>query len=227
MNIIKRDGTLVEYNGDKIWRAVYSANQDVPEADRMLESQIQAIEDRVYAKLEHLGHIANVEEIQDLVIHEIMRQQAYAVAQVYTEYRYKQQLKRQKNTTDDSIMALIALQNEDINEENSNKNPVIESTQRDYIAGETSKDLTWRVLLPDEVVTAHKEGMIHFHDADYFLQTIYNCSLVNLKDMLTNGTVISEKMIESPKSFATACNVATQIVSQVASNQYGLRSAVL
>ncbi len=221
MNIVKRNGKEVPYNGERILNAVRKANAEVSESEALLESQIQVIEEKVWIALSKLNRAANVEEIQDMVIKEIMRQQAYRLAQVYTEYRFRQALRRQKNTTDDSILSIIECENEDIHQENSNKNSVIESTQRDYIAGETSKDLTWRVLLPPDIVEAHREGIIHFHDSDYFLQTIHNCSLINLEDMLQNGTVISGVMITPPKSFATACNVATQIIAQVASNQYG------
>ena len=221
MKIIKRSGKEVDYDKERIYNAIKGANKEVPKEERLLDSQIAVIEDKVRLALESMNYAATVEEIQDIVIREIMRQQAYSVAQRYTEYRYKQALKRRKNTTDDSILALIACENEDINQENSNKDPVIESTQRDYIAGEVSKDLTFRTLLPPEIGDAHNKGLIHFHDSDYFLQTIYNCCLVNLDDMLQNGTVISEKMITPPKSFWPACNITTQIIAQVASNQYG------
>ena len=221
MKIIKRNGNEVEYDARRIYNAVNGANKEALDKDKLLPSQITVIEEKVRLTLEKLERAASVEEIQDLVIYEIMKQQAYAVAQLYTEYRYKQALKRVKNTTDDSILSIIACENEDITQENSNKNPIIESTQRDYIAGEVSKDLTFRTLLPPEITEAHKKGIIHFHDSDYFLQTIHNCSLINMKDILNNGTVISEKMITSPKSFWTACNITTQVVAQVASNQFG------
>lgn len=224
MKIIKRSGKEVDYDKERIYNAIKGANKEVPKEERLLDSQIIVIEDKVRLALEAMSYSATVEEIQDIVIREIMRQQAYSVAQRYTEYRYKQALKRRKNTTDDSILSIIACENEDINQENSNKDPVIESTQRDYIAGEVSKDLTFRTLLDPEIGEAHKKGLIHFHDSDYFLQTIYNCALVNLEDMLQNGTVISEKMITPPKSFWPACNITTQIIAQVASNQYGGQS---
>ena len=221
MKIIKRNGKEVDYDARRIYNAVNGANKEALDKDKLLPSQITVIEEKVRLTLEKFEHAASVEEIQDLVIYEIMKQQAYAVAQLYTEYRYKQALKRVKNTTDDSILSIIACENEDITQENSNKNPIIESTQRDYIAGEVSKDLTFRVLLPPEITEAHEKGIIHFHDSDYFLQTIHNCTLVNMKDILNNGTVISEKMITPPKSFWTACNITTQVVAQVASNQFG------
>lgn len=223
MNIIKRNGEEVKYKSSKIINAVTKANNEVPDDLKMSELQIKVIEERVRKTLESLPHAPSIEEIQDLVIAEIMRQQAYRVAQLYTEYRYKQALKRKSNSTDDSILSLIEHQNEELKQENSNKNPMIASTQRDYIAGEVSKDLTMRILLPEDIVAAHNEAIIHFHDSDYFLMRIYNCCLINLEDMLQNGTVISETMIEKPNSFATAANIATQIIAQVASSQYGLK----
>lgn len=222
MKIIKRNGTEVDYDGQRIMSAVKKANEEAPTDGRMSELQIMVVEENVRNKLTKSHHTATVEEIQDIVIHEIMRQQAFRVAQLYTEYRYKQMLVRKKSTTDDAILALIEYENEEIKQENSNKNPMIVSTQRDYIAGEVSKDLTWRVLLPPDIVKAHDEGILHFHDADYFLMHIHNCCFINMEDMLMNGTVISETKIDSPNSFGTACNVATQIVAQVASSQYGL-----
>ena len=221
MKIIKRSGEEVDYHSGKIINAVSKANNEVPEKERLSELQIKVIEDEVHKILLGFSHAPNIEEIQDLVIAQIMRQQAYRVAQVYTEYRYKQALKRKTNSTDDSVLALIEYQNEELKQENSNKNPMIASTQRDYVAGEVSKDLTDRVLLPADIVEAHRQGIIHFHDRDYFLMHIYNCCLINLEDMLQNGTVITDVMIERPHSFATAANVATQIIAQVASNQYG------
>lgn len=221
MNIIKRNGEEVQYTGDRIISAVSKANAEAPEEERLSELQIRVIEDNVRNRLDIYTHAANVEEIQDMVIEEIMRQQAYRVAQLYTEYRFKQMLKRKSNSTDDSVLALIEYENEELKQENSNKNPMIASTQRDYIAGEVSKDLSDRVLLPEDVVKAHHEGLIHFHDRDYYLMHIYNCCLINLEDMLQNGTVITETMIEKPHRFSTAANVATQIIAQVASNQYG------
>ena len=221
MKIIKRDGTEVDFNLKKIEKAVQKANNEVPEELQLIPEQISVIAKKVKTNLDTFTHAPTIEDIQDLVIQEIMRQQAYKVAQLYTEYRYKQMLKRKSNTTDDSILALIEHKNEELKQENSNKNPMIASTQRDYIAGEVSKDLTDRVLLPNDIVQAHKDGIIHFHDKDYFLQRIYNCCLINLEDMLQNGTVISETMIDTPHSFMTAANVSTQIIAQVASNQYG------
>ena len=221
MKIIKRNGEEKEYNGLKIINAVTKANAEVTEQEKLSELQIRVVEEEVHKALSKLTHAPNIEEIQDLVIAQIMRMQAYKLAQVYTEYRFKQALKRQNNSTDDSILALIEHKNEELKQENSNKNPMIASTQRDYMAGEVSKDLTDRVLLPTDIVQAHRDGIIHFHDRDYYLQHIYNCCLVNLEDMLQNGTVITETMIEKPHSIATAANVATQIIAQVASNQYG------
>lgn len=221
MNIIKRNGEENLYKGSKIIKAISKANQEVPEELRLSELQIKVIEEKVRKILEKFKHTPTIEEIQDLVIWEIMRQQAYQVAQVYTEYRFKQALKRKSNTTDDSILSLIEYQNEELKQENSNKNPMIASTQRDYIAGEVSKDLTRRILLPETIVKAHDMGIIHFHDMDYFLMYIYNCCLINLADMLQNKTVITETMIDKPNSFATASNITTQIIAQVASNQYG------
>lgn len=221
MNIIKRNGKELPYDGSKIITAVSKANRDAQPAERLTGLQIQVIEEQVRHELENCGHTANIEEIQDRVIHAIMRQQAYSVAQYYTEFRYKQALKRKKNSTDDAILALVKYENEEVKQENSNKNPKIASTQRDYIAGEVSKDITWRILLPQDIVDAHNAGEIHFHDSDYFLQNIYNCCLVNMEDMLQNGTVITETMIEKPHSFRNAANIASQIVAQVASNQYG------
>jgi len=222
MNVIKRSGEEVGYNGEKIIKAVSKANQEVRERYRLTDLQIRVIEDNVRRKLEDSDHAAGIEEIQNMVITEIMKQQAYDLARVYSEYRYKHALKRRKNTTDDSILALIEAENEELKQENSNKNPMIASTQRDYIAGEVSKDLSNRVLLPADVVEAHKNGIIHFHDSDYFLMHIHNCCLINLEDMLQNGTVITDTMITKPNSFASAANIATQIIAQVASNQYGL-----
>lgn len=221
MNIIKRNGEEETYKGLKIINAVTKANNEVSENLRLSDLKIKVIEEEVRKQLELFKHTPTIEEIQDLVIAEIHRMGAHKIGQLYTEYRYKQALRRKTNSTDDSILSLIECQNEELKQENSNKNPMIASTQRDYIAGEVSKDLTDRVLLPEEVVEAHKKGQIHFHDKDYFLMRIYNCCLINLKDMLQNGTVITETMIDPPKSFLTAANVATQVIAQVASNQYG------
>lgn len=221
MNIIKRSGEEVRYNSAKIITAIGKANERVAKNEQMSPLQIRVIEEKVRNTLEKLGHAPDIEEIQDLVIEHIMRQQAYKVAQLYTEYRFKQALRRQKNTTDDSILTLVDHKNEELKYENANKNPVRASTQRDYIAGEVSKDLTNRVLLPDDIVDAHKKGILHFHDSDYFLMHIINCCLLNLEDMLQNGTVITDTRIDRPNSFDTACNIATQIIAQIASSQYG------
>lgn len=221
MRIIKRNGNEVDFDGSKIINAVRKANHEVDSDEALTESQIHVIEEKVEMQLSKSHHTVGIEEIQDMVIREIMRQQAYRVAQLYTEYRYKQALIRKKNSTDDTILSLIKQENEDIKQENSNKNPMIASTQRDYIAGETSKDLTFRILLPQDVVEAHKQGILHFHDSDYFLQTIFNCCLINMEDMLQNGTVITETKINKPKSILSAANIATQIIAQIASSQYG------
>ncbi len=221
MKVIKRNGEEVPFDLSKIINAVSAANMEIGPLYRLNEYQIQAIADNVAGKIELMPHIAHVEDIQDLVETGIMEMRGYEVAQKYVRYRYKRELTRKSNTTDNGILALIDHINETVNQENSNKNPVINSTQRDYMAGEVSKDLSMRVLLPEEIVKAHEEGIIHFHDSDYFAQKEHNCDLINLEDMLQNGTVISQTMIEKPHSFFTACNVTTQIVAQVASNQYG------
>ncbi len=221
MKITKRNGTEVQLDRSKIADAVCAANKEVKPIYRLNKYQIEAITDSVEKKLSSMTHIAHVEDIQNMVETGIMEMRGYEVAQKYVRYRYKRELTRKSNTTDNGILALIEHLNEDINQENSNKNPVINSTQRDYMAGEVSKDLTARILLPEEITRAHEEGIIHFHDADYFAQKEHNCDLINLEDMLQNGTVISETLIEKPHSFFTACNVTTQIVAQVASNQYG------
>ena len=221
MKITKRNGTEVLFDRSKIADAVCAANKEVKPIYRLNKYQIEAITDSVEKKLSSMTHIAHVEDIQNMVETGIMEMRGYEVAQKYVRYRYKRELTRKSNTTDNGILALIEHLNEDINQENSNKNPVINSTQRDYMAGEVSKDLTARILLPEEITRAHEEGIIHFHDADYFAQKEHNCDLINLEDMLQNGTVISETLIEKPHSFFTACNVTTQIVAQVASNQYG------
>ena len=227
MKIIKRSGQEVAFDLDKIIHAIQGANGDVPEADRLTERQIVYAAQNVAERCEHAGHTVAVEEIQDMVEDEIMALDRFDVARKYIIYRYVQSLKRQKNTTDDKILSLIECNNEEVKQENSNKNPTVNSVQRDYMAGEVSKDLTQRVLLPEEVVQAHNEGLIHFHDADYFAQHMHNCDLVNLEDMLQNGTVISGTLIEKPHSFSTACNIATQIIAQVASCQYGGQSISL
>ena len=226
-NVIKRNGEEVAFDLTKIINAIKGANKDVDKLHRMNEYQIMAVADNVAKKIEESTHAVNVEDIQDMVETGIMELRGYEVAQKYVRYRYKRELMRKTNTTDNGILALLDHMNEEVNQENSNKNPVINSTQRDYMAGEVSKDLSRRVLLPEEVVRAHEAGIIHFHDSDYFAQKEHNCDLINLQDMLQNGTVISETMIEKPHSFFTACNVTTQIVAQVASNQYGGQSFTL
>ena len=222
--VIKRNGEEVRFDISKIVNAIKAANNEIDPIYQLNEYQIQAIADNVAAKIAAMTHAAHVEDIQDMVETGIMEMRGYEVAQKYVRYRYKRELTRKSNTTDNGILALIEHLNEEVNQENSNKNPVINSTQRDYMAGEVSKDLTRRVLLPEEIIQAHEDGIIHFHDSDYFAQKEHNCDLINLEDMLQNGTVISETMIEKPKSFFTACNVTTQIVAQVASNQYGGQS---
>ena len=227
MKIIKRSGTEVTFDIDKIVNAIRAANLEVEEGSRLTDRQVIYAAQNVAEACEKAGHTVSVEEIQDLVEDEIMRLDCYEVARHYIIYRYVQSLKRQKNTTDDKILSLIECNNEEVKQENSNKNPTVNSVQRDYMAGEISKDLTQRLLLPQEIVDAHNEGLIHFHDSDYFAQHMHNCDLVNLEDMLQNGTVISGTLIEKPHSFSTACNIATQIIAQVASSQYGGQSISL
>ncbi len=227
MKIIKRSGTEVDFDASKIDSAVSKANVEAAENVRLTDEQIKDISEYIENLCEELGRTLNVEEIQDLVENKIMEYQAYEVARKYITYRYKRSLVRKSNSTDEQILSLIEYDNEEVKQENSNKNPVINSVQRDYMAGEVSKDITKRFLLPEEVVKAHEEGIIHFHDADYFAQHMHNCCLVNLEDMLQNGTVISEVMIERPKSFSTACNIATQSIAQIASSQYGGQSITL
>ena len=224
MNVIKRNGAEVEFDIDKIIQAIQGANRQVPEKKRMTEVQIRRIAESVTVACDDLGRSPAVEEIQDFVEQAIMQHGAYEVAKQYITYRYTRSLVRQSNTTDDKILSLIECNNEEAKQENSNKNPVINSTQRDYMAGEVSRDLTKRILLPEEITAAHEAGIIHFHDSDYYAQKEHNCDLINLEDMLQNGTVISETMIEKPHSFYTACNITTQIIAQVASNQYGGQS---
>ena len=224
MNVIKRNGAEVEFDIDKIIHAIQGANRQVPEKKRMTEVQIRRIAESVTVACDDLGRSPAVEEIQDFVEQAIMQHGAYEVAKQYITYRYTRSLVRQSNTTDDKILSLIECNNEEAKQENSNKNPVINSTQRDYMAGEVSRDLTKRILLPEEITAAHEAGIIHFHDSDYYAQKEHNCDLINLEDMLQNGTVISETMIEKPHSFYTACNITTQIIAQVASNQYGGQS---
>ena len=226
-NVIKRNGEEVHFDLDKIVNAIKAANNEVDRLHQLNDYQIMAIADTISQQIRRMTHAVNVEDIQDMVETGIMEMRGYEVAQKYVRYRYKRELSRKSNTTDNGILALIDHMNEEVKQENSNKNPVINSTQRDYMAGEVSKDLTRRVLLPEDIVKAHEEGIIHFHDSDYFAQKEHNCDLLNLEDMLQNGTVISETMIEKPHSFFTACNVTTQIVAQVASNQYGGQSFTL
>ena len=227
MKIIKRNGTEVPFDITKIIVAVSKANESVDEKLRLSRDQITAIAAAVTDRCQKLSRAVNVEEVQDMVENELMDIQAHDVARHYITYRYVQNLKRQTNTTDERILSLIECNNEEVKQENSNKNPTVNSVQRDYMAGEISKDLTARLLLPPDIVKAHQEGLIHFHDADYFAQHMHNCDLVNLDDMLQNGTVISGTFIEKPHSFSTACNIATQIIAQVASNQYGGQSISL
>ena len=227
MKIIKRNGSEVDFDITKIIVAVTKANDVVPENERMTPMQIQRIAQSVELACQKVNRAMSVEEIQDLVEKQIMAHGAFEVAKQYITYRYTRSLVRKSNTTDDKILSLIECNNEEVKQENSNKNPTVNSVQRDYMAGEVSKDITNRILLPQEIVQAHEEGIIHFHDADYFAQHMHNCDLVNLEDMLNNGTVISGTMIEKPHSFSTACNIATQIIAQVASNQYGGQSISL
>jgi anaerobic ribonucleoside-triphosphate reductase len=227
MKIIKRNGSEVEFDVAKIANAISSANKEVPEEERLTERQVMYASANVADLCANAGHTVSVEEVQDMVEDEIMRLDKYEVARKYIIYRYLQNQRRQKNTTDDKVLALIECNNEEVKQENSNKNPTVVSVQRDYMAGEVSKDLAMRTLLPADVVEAHREGIIHFHDADYFAQHMHNCDLVNLEDMLQNGTVISGTLIEKPHSFSTACNIATQIIAQVASSQYGGQSISL
>ena len=227
MKIIKRNKTEVEFDISKIINAITKANEAAKEPDRMTPKQIMRIAERVTNECEKMNRALSVEEIQDLVEKQIMAHGAYEVAKLYVTYRYTRSLIRQSNTTDASILTLIECNNEELKQENSNKNPTVNSVQRDYMAGEVSKDITQRLLLPQDIVDAHQQGIIHFHDSDYFAQHMHNCDLVNLEDMLQNGTVISGTMIEKPHSFSTACNIATQIIAQVASNQYGGQSISL
>ena len=227
MKIIKRNGSEVDFDISKIILAVTKANRVVAQNLQLSSEQIRSLAANVETYCLHMGRAMNVEEIQDLVEDQIMRLGAYEVARRYITYRYVQNLKRTSNTTDERILSLIECNNEEVKQENSNKNPSVNSVQRDYMAGEVSKDLTNRLLLPKEIVDAHNEGILHFHDADYFAQHMHNCDLVNLEDMLQNGTVISGTLIEKPHSFSTACNIATQIIAQVASNQYGGQSLSL
>ena len=227
MRIIKRSGAEVDFDISKIISAIYKANAVVGEDDKLKKAQVDRIANTVENQCMSMNRAMSVEEIQDMVEDGIMRENAYEVARRYITYRYVQSIKRKQNTTDDKILALIECDNEEVKQENSNKNPTVASVQRDYMAGEVSKDLTERILLDPEIVEAHKTGILHFHDADYFAQHMHNCDLVNLEDMLQNGTVISGTFIEKPHSFSTACNIATQIIAQVASSQYGGQSISL
>lgn len=220
MKIIKRNGSEAAFDITKIIRAVTKANEAVAENTRMTPMQIQRIAESVVLSCENLGRSPSVEEVQDMVEHQIMSHGAFEVAKAYITYRYTRALIRQSNTTDDKILSLIECNNEEAKQENSNKNPVVNSTQRDYMAGEVSRDITNRLLLPKEIVDAHNEGIIHFHDSDYFAQHMHNCDLVNLEDMLQNGTVITGTLIERPHSFSTACNIATQIIEGVTDKGY-------
>ena len=227
MRIIKRSGAEVDFDISKIMAAIYKANAVVGEDDKLKKPQVDRIAKTVENQCMSMNRAMSVEEIQDMVEDGIMRENAFEVARRYITYRYVQSIKRKHNTTDDKILALIECDNEEVKQENSNKNPTVASVQRDYMAGEVSKDLTERILLDPEIVEAHKAGILHFHDADYFAQHMHNCDLVNLEDMLQNGTVISGTFIEKPHSFSTACNMATQIIAQVASSQYGGQSISL
>ncbi|MFG6329491.1 MAG: anaerobic ribonucleoside-triphosphate reductase [Lachnospiraceae bacterium] len=227
MKIIKRSGTEETFNIDKIITAINKANKEVATINRMSGEQVQEIAQNVTQICADMKRALNVEEIQDLVENQIMNKRAFAVARKYITYRYTRALVRKSNSTDKQIMSLLECQNEEVLQENSNKNPAVNSVQRDYMAGEVSKDITRRFLLPEDIVRAHEQGIIHFHDSDYFAQHMHNCCLVNLEDMLQNGTVISETMIDTPKSFSTACNIATQSIAQIASSQYGGQSISL
>ena len=227
MKIIKRSGSEVTFDISKIMDAVSKANMEVVHSERLSEEQIETISNNVESICKEMNRSLSVEEIQDLVENQIMNLRAFAVARKYITYRYKRALVRKSNSTDEQILSLLECNNEEVKQENSNKNPTVNSVQRDYMAGEVSKDITKRLLLPADIVDAHEQGLIHFHDADYFAQHMHNCCLVNLEDMLQNGTVISETMIEKPHSFSTACNIATQAIAQIASSQYGGQSISL
>ena len=227
MKIIKRSGSEVTFDISKIMDAVSKANMEVVHSERLSEEQIETISNNVESICKEMNRSLSVEEIQDLVENQIMNFRAFSVARKYITYRYKRALVRKSNSTDKQILSLLECNNEEVKQENSNKNPTVNSVQRDYMAGEVSKDITKRFLLPPDIVDAHEQGLIHFHDADYFAQHMHNCCLVNLEDMLQNGTVISETMIEKPHSFSTACNIATQAIAQIASSQYGGQSISL
>ena len=227
MKIIKRNGAEAVFDIEKIKRAISKANDVAEERERMTPLQIERIAQSVEIQCQEMNRSLSVEEIQDLVEDQIMAHGAFEVAKRYITYRYTRSLVRKSNTTDDRILSLIESNNEEVKQENANKNPTVNAVQRDYMAGEVSKDITRRILLPQDIVEAHEAGIIHFHDADYFAQHMHNCDLVNLEDMLQNGTVISGTLIEKPHSFSTACNIATQIIAQIASNQYGGQSISL
>ena len=227
MKLIKRNGSEVTFDAEKIYVAVEKANMAIDEMERISDREIRRVTDKVTRKCEKMKRAVSVEEVQDLVERELMATGNFLLAKTYITYRYTRELVRKSNTTDDKILSLIECNNEEVKQENANKNPTVNSVQRDYMAGEVSKDITRRILLSPDIVKAHEEGIIHFHDADYFAQHMHNCDLVNLEDMLQNGTVISGTMIEKPHSFSTACNIATQIIAQVASNQYGGQSISL
>ena len=227
MKIIKRSGAESEFDLDKITAAVVKANETVPSNEQMSPEQIAVISANMRTICEGMNRSLSVEEIQDFVENQIMNQRAFSVARNYITYRYKRAMIRKSNSTDEQILSLLEYDNEEVKQENSNKNPAVNSVQRDYMAGEVSKDITKRFLLEPDIWKAHEEGIIHFHDADYFAQHMHNCCLVNLEDMLQNGTVISGTLIEKPHSFSTACNIATQAVAQIASSQYGGQSISL
>lgn len=227
MKIIKRSGCEDIFDIVKIQAAIRKANESVIDYEKLTEEQIQAILSNVEKACENMKRCPSVEEIQDMVENQLMSQKAFNVARNYITYRYKRELVRKSNSTDEQILSLLECNNEEVKQENSNKNPTVNSVQRDYMAGEVSKDITRRFLLEPDIVEAHEKGIIHFHDADYFAQHMHNCCLVNLEDMLQNGTVISETMIDPPKSFSTACNIATQAIAQIASSQYGGQSISL
>ena len=227
MKILKRSGAEEVFDITKIIAAIQKANNTVSKEKRLNQRQIVYIAETIEDYCKSMTRASSVEEIQDMVEEEIMKQSAYNVAKNYIKYRYKRAMVRHSNTTDEQILSLLEFDNEEVKQENSNKNPAINSVQRDYMAGEVSKDITKRFLLPEDVQQAHEEGIIHFHDADYFAQHMHNCCLVNLEDMLQNGTVISETTIEKPHSFSTACNIATQSIAQIASSQYGGQSISL
>ena len=227
MKIIKRNGTEAVFDIAKIRMAIQKANGEAVSSERLTPEQIDKIAKNIETACLGMNRAPGVEEIQDMVEESIMSEQAFSVARKYITYRYQRALIRKANSTDDKIMSLIECSNEEVKQENSNKNPTVNSVQRDYMAGEVSKDITKRMLLPKDIVDAHEQGIIHFHDADYFAQHMHNCDLVNLEDMLQNGTVISGTLIEKPHTFSTACNIATQIIAQVASSQYGGQSISL